>query len=730
MQRFFFSKKVFITACTLMLSFPFSLGGYAFDRLTMDIFRHELSGNTINLHYTLADPDAYGIREAEPSFGSLDQEAAGDERAYLEKCRKKLSRYLKGGLNEEDRLTAEILDWWLNGQLEAEEYYYYQEPLGPTLGVQAQLPVLLAEFPFRRETDIQTYLKLLGTLPDYFQSIASFEAEKSAQGLFMTDEMLDQVLAQCRSLIPSDTLDQSHFLALTFRKRLEQCDFLDSDQKISYEAENLRDLNRYVTSAYQELCLALEQLRGTGQNDQGLYHTPQGIRYYEYLLKYSIGTDLSIAGIHQLLEEQMESDYETILYGLQQDAGLIHLTEDVPSTESPEEILERLATQIQGDFPAAEEISWTVKEVPDSMAAFLSPAFYMTPAIDTPQQNVIYINPSYQPDRTELVTTLAHEGYPGHLYQNSFENQEGYAPVRNLFYIGGYTEGWGLYSEYYAYDLLGLTDLEAAFLRATSSLNFAVCASLDLAVHGEGWSEEDCRTYLASFGIRDEQQIHSLYLTILEEPSNYLKYYLGYLEICRLKESALALSPDWSLCDFHTWLLKTGPAPFSVLEERLNTQLLKVSAELLQSPGQDLHLLALEAVHDGPHHLPVEGRMLFISPDPLLGQREQDHPLVLGTADPGYIPLFHQIVDGCGQRPYRDRHGPGHGGHVLRFADADGVDDMHIIDGDLLEAAGDQRPVLHIQHFVKQHHQQIVKKSLLVQTASPPHRLLLISVTV
>ncbi len=648
MQRFFFSKKVLITACTLVLSFPFSLKGYAFDRFTMDIFRQALSGNTIDLHYTLANPGSYGIKEANPSFGSFDREAAKESRAYLEKCRKKLSRYLKGGLGEEDQLTAEILDWWLAGQIEAEEYYYYQEPLGPTLGVQAQLPVLLAEYPFRNEQDIKTYLELLSTLPEYFQSIAAFESEKSEQGLFMTDEMLDQVLNQCRSLIPSDSLNQTHFLALTFRERIEQCDFLSSDQKISYEAENLRSLNRYVAFAYQELCKSLESLRGSGQNAQGLYHTPRGIDYYEYLLKYSIGTDLSIAGIHQLLEEQMESDYETILYGLHQDAGLIRLTDDTPSAESPEEILTRLETQIAEDFPAAEEISWTVKEVPNSLAAFLSPAFYMTPAIDTPQQNVIYINPSYQPDRTELITTLAHESYPGHLYQNSFENQEGYAPVRNLFYIGGYTEGWGLYSEYYAYDLLGLTDQEAAFLRATSSLNFAVCASLDLAIHGEGWSEEDCRTYLASFGIKDKQQIHTLYLNILEEPSNYLKYYLGYLEILKLKESALALSSNLTLCDFHTWFLETGPAPFFILEERLDSQILKVSAELLQSPGQDLHLLALEPVHDRLYHLLVEGRMLFIGPDALLSQGQQNHPLVLGAADPGDIPFFHQVVDSGG----------------------------------------------------------------------------------
>lgn len=629
MYRLFRVKGVLAAACTFFLSFSFSLSGYSFDRFAMELFRHEISGDTLNLHYTLAEPDAYKLKEGAPSFGSFDPAAREEERTYLERCQKKLAGYRKKKLSEDRRLTAEIMNWWFSGQLLADEYYYYQEPLGPTLGVQAQLPILLAEFPFREQKDIDIYLELLSELPEYFQEIAAFEKEKSDQGLFMRDEILDKVLSQCRAFFP---VNESHFLVTTFQERLESCTFLSSDQKISYEAENLRDLNRYIQPAYEELCLALEKLRGTGSNACGLYHAPDGIGYYEYLLKYSVGTELGIAEIHRLLDSQMEEDYETILYAIHEGIRLLDAEEPDSGSESPQEILKRLQTQIQDDFPLTEGIAWQIKEVPESLSAYLSPAFYMTPAIDAPEQNVIYINPSREPDRTELITTLAHEGYPGHLYQNSFENTEGYAPVRNLFYIGGYTEGWGMYSEFYAYDLLGLSEQESSFLRAMSSLNYAICASLDLAVHAEGWTEDECRTYLASFGITDETQIHEIYLNILEEPSNYLKYYLGYLEICRLKESALALSPELTDLDFHTWFLEMGPAPFSILRESLDSQFLEVSSQLLQSPGQNVHLPALESVHDHLHHLPVESSMLFIGSEPLLRQRQKDYPLILGTA--------------------------------------------------------------------------------------------------
>lgn len=643
MRKYFVPGGVLITGCSLFLFFQSFLLPHSFEKFTMDIFRHELQGNTLNLHYTLTDPDSFGIKEAFPSFGTLNYDTMTEEITYLNNCQEKLSRFQKAGLSDTDQLTAEILDWWLTGQTLSGKYYYYQEPLGPTLGIQAQLPVLLAEFPFRDQEDIDIYLKLLTTLPEYFEQLAAFEKEKSARGLFMNDEILDKILTQCRSLFP---IDRSHFLVTTFQERLEGCDFLNSDQKIAYEIRNLNALTRYVQSAYEELCQAMEKLRGTGKNAYGLYHFPEGAAYYESLLRYSIGTNRSMAEIRQLLEAQMESDYETILYALHQGIKLLDISDDTPSNEPPEEILTNLQGQIQKDFPEAHMIRWQVKRVPDSLADFLSPAFYMTPAIDAEEQNTIYINPSYAPDRTELITTLAHEGYPGHLYQNSFENTDSYDPVRNLIYIGGYTEGWGLYSEFYAYDLLGLSDAEGNFLRALSSLNYAICASLDLAIHGEGWTEEDCLAYLSSFGIADETQTHELYLNILEEPSNYLKYYLGYLEICELKESALTLSSFQTLYDFHKWFLEIGPAPFSILEKHL--KLLKISSQFFQSPNQDIHLFALKSVHDGLNHLLMESRMLFISGDSFPCQGKEHNPLILCAADTGYISLFYQTVDGGG----------------------------------------------------------------------------------
>ncbi|MCD8362594.1 MAG: DUF885 domain-containing protein [Lachnospiraceae bacterium] len=564
MRRHLYKGIIPVIFCLLLFSLVKVLNRTTFDDFSTDFFRHEVSQSTISLRYTLADPSAYDIEETAASFGLLSEEEAAAEQTWLRETAVELREWLNRGLEEEDETSARVLLWWVEGQLEAGDFYYYQEPLAPTLGVQAQLPVLLAEFPFRCREDIDIYLELIGKLPEYFAELAAFERKKSALGLFMRDELLDQVLEQCRALTE---LDSSHYLVESFQERLEDCDFLTDDQRFTYEVKNQAALLDGLLPAYEQLSAELETLRGTGTNACGLYCYDDGLSYYQYLLRYSVGTNRDLEDIETLLEEQIADDYETILYAISEGENLL---EEPTSDSSPAEILTALQGQIRTDFPESADISWQIREVPASLQDFLSPAFYLTPAIDAAEENTIYINPSYETAYVNLVTTLAHEGYPGHLYQHSFESA--LSPARSVCEIGGYTEGWGLYSELYAYDFLGLSGQKADALRALSSLNYAVCASLDLYIHSAGWTEEDCADYLAAFGVTDTEQLHSLYLNILAEPSNYMKYYLGYLEICKLKESYLKLSSDHSVCDFHKWLLEAGPAPFSILEDLLDKE--------------------------------------------------------------------------------------------------------------------------------------------------------------
>lgn len=237
---------------------------------------------------------------------------------------------------------------------------------------------------------------------------------------------------------------------------------------------------------------------------------------------------------------------------------------------TPAAMLKILEQKITEDFPAVPTTDYQVKQVHASLETYLSPAFYLTPPIDNGDNHTIYINKASNYDSLSLFTTLAHEGYPGHLYQSLYEISCGPDPVRSLFYFGGYTEGWATYAERCSYSYAGLNDNLAQLLAANNSISLGIYARADIGIHYHGWSLKETQDFLEAFGIKSEKTAQSIYQAILEAPGNYLKYYLGYVEIEKLKEQAqTALQDSFELKEFHQFILSIGPAPFSVLEKYL-----------------------------------------------------------------------------------------------------------------------------------------------------------------
>ena len=178
---------------------------------------------------------------------------------------------------------------------------------------------------------------------------------------------------------------------------------------------------------------------------------------------------------------------------------------------------------------------------------------------------------------------MAHEGFPGHLYQTVYSNRtfldKEVNPARKLVWYGGYLEGWALYVEFisydYAADLLeqsGQSDAaQAARLeKHTRSLQLCMYTLLDLLIHGEGAGYDQVAELLGKFGITSPDACRAIYTYIAEEPCNYPKYYVGYLEILKLREAAKAHWGDsYSDLKFHTFYLEQGTSDFSTLEDLL-----------------------------------------------------------------------------------------------------------------------------------------------------------------
>ena len=577
-------KKIFlILPCCLLVILISFLSGNAFwsslhaessDRqfrtFTRSLFQTEVSANTISLHYTLRSPSDYGIADIPATYGNLSSDPIA-AKASVRNVLSSLQEFDPDTLSSENALTFKILDTYLKNASTGTDYLLYQEPLGSVSGIHTQLPVLLSEYSFYDTQDVETYLALLKETPSYFDSVIRFEQKKAASGLFMPDYQADSVLDTCQSFID---MGKENYLVSTFNERIASLDLLPENKKDSFQKENMKLVTEEIYPAYQNLITAIKSLKGKGMNEQGLSHFPYGKKYYEYLVRQTTGCNESISRLRLMTRAQILEDLSAMQKVLfPADAALTQAS--VLEQTSPDSMLDDLRSKITDTFPEIPDVDFQVKYVPESMQDYLSPAFYMIPAIDNLTENVIYINNGQTASGLNLYTTLAHEGYPGHLYQTVYFSASEPDPIRSILDFGGYVEGWATYAEMMSYYLAPLPKTEASLLQKNSSVILGLYALADMGIHYDGWSVTDTVRFFSDYGINDPNAVQSVYKLIIGSPANYLKYYIGYLKFYELKkEMADALGNQFSQKEFHRAVLDVGPAPFEIVYDEVEKNLL------------------------------------------------------------------------------------------------------------------------------------------------------------
>lgn len=548
-----------------------------FQTYTETLFRQEVSSNTLNLHYSLADPQKQGIPKKEATLGTLNADPK-EALAFYEEQEKKLKEFSYSRLSRENQLTLDMLLLYYHTQCSLDGNELLEEPLSPSLGIQAQLPVLLAEYAFYRDEDITDYLTLLGSVPAYFDSILDFEKKKSEAGFFMSDATLDRILAQCQSFVEDP--DSNYMLEIFSQKISDYGKFSQEEQKALADAHK-KILLEQVIPAYETLMNGLNALRGTGKSSRGLAGFPGGKEYYRYLLESQVGSYVPVARMEGRLTSQLAADIKEIHLMLREQSSLlakVNGAADLPDM-GPQAIVQTLQERIGADFPAMDDAKPEIRYVHASMEEYLSPAFYLTPPLDTCSPNVIYINRSGRTSNLELFTTLAHEGFPGHLYQTVFFQRTSPSPIRCLIDSSGYVEGWATYVETFAYEYAAayLSDEAAAdvvhLAWLNRSVNLCLYSLLDIGIHYRGWGLDEAASFLGPFGIADPQVVQEIFQYIVETPANYLKYYWGYLNFLDLRAAEEnRLGDAFDLQSFHQRVLEIGPVQFPVLEKYIKQE--------------------------------------------------------------------------------------------------------------------------------------------------------------
>lgn len=543
----------------------------SFSDFCTTLFREEMKSNTMNLHFTLKDPKAAGIDSYEITLGSLSGDSPHNQARQLKKLSEELKKYSHRSLKGKDRLTCRLLSDYISRQQNLAAYPYYDEPLTPSGGVTSQLPVLLAEYTFRNTRDIKDYLGLLSQMDTYFSGILDYEQKKADAGLFMSDEACLKVIEGCEVFTehPDD-----NFLIDTFSNRLNAMDGLTDTQKNAYLKQHSKVLSDHVIPAYSQMIKGLTMLLGRGHNNWGLCNFPEGKAYYEAVVSADTGCDDSVEDLFSQIAKARREDL-TFCQNLLEKNPKLASQSPKPDAALKEEnaMLSRLQKEILTDFPAPPQTEVEICHVDPALSEYLAPAFYITAPIDDISHNRIYINDAKNDTDIYYFTTLAHEGYPGHLYQTICTSSYGAPEVRSLLNYPGYTEGWATYTEMQAFYYAGLDPDLASLLQHNQAATLSLYATADIGIHYFGWEKEKNAAFWSEYGVDDTATVKRITDLILEEPGNYLKYYVGYLKFRQMREQLALENKSFSVSAFHEAILRTGPSPFSVLEETVRDQL-------------------------------------------------------------------------------------------------------------------------------------------------------------
>lgn len=543
----------------------------SFSEFCTTLFREEMKSNTMNLHFTLKDPKAAGIDSYEITLGSLSGDSPHNQARQLKKLSEELKKYSHRSLKGKDRLTCRLLSDYISRQQNLAAYPYYDEPLTPSGGVTSQLPVLLAEYPFGNTRDIEDYLGLLSQMDTYFSGILDYEQKKADAGLFMSDEACLKVIEGCEVFTehPDD-----NFLIDTFSNRLNAMDGLTDTQKNTYLKQHSKVLSDHVIPAYSQMIKGLTMLLGRGHNNWGLCNFPEGKAYYEAVVSADTGCDDSVEDLFSQIAKARREDL-TFCQNLLEKNPKLASQSPKPDAALKEEnaMLSRLQKEILTDFPAPPQTEVEICHVDPALSEYLAPAFYITAPIDDISHNRIYINDAKNNTDIYYFTTLAHEGYPGHLYQTICTASYGAPEVRSLLNYPGYTEGWATYTEMQAFYYAGLDPDLASLLQHNQAATLSLYATADIGIHYFGWEKEKIAAFWSEYGVDDTATVKRITDLILEEPGNYLKYYVGYLKFRQMREQLALENKSFSVSAFHEAILRTGPSPFSVLEETVRDQL-------------------------------------------------------------------------------------------------------------------------------------------------------------
>lgn len=528
-----------------------------------ELFQEMMSEDYTTLHFSLRDYQKYGIEKPDVNIGDASWDDYEDNVEDCDEYLKKLQSFDYDSLSETEQKDYRTIAFYLERNKELNSYPYFDWAFNSAEGVIDNLLTTFTEFVFYEKEDIDDYLATLASVPAYLDQCLENTKKQAAKGYFLTDAMLKATEDAIEKFV--DKKDDNELIKI-FDENIDAFDGLSAEEKEAYKKKNREIvLNAYIPS-YEKVAEELQKLKGSRKADYNVSSLDGGSEYYAALARYKTSIDADVETILDICTQYIEKSVDE-LYDIMQNHS--EVTEETLDFDSAEDVLSYLEGHLDA-FPALDKVYYNVQYLDPSVANDSIVAYYLSPPVDDMRDNVIKINGDNVSDVLDLYTTLAHEGFPGHLYQTNYYIQQQPSLLRTQLTMMGYQEGWGMFAEGQALHVSGLSEYASEYQKINIELNYVLSAAVDLGVNGLGWSTKDVSKYLDRLDL-NSSIAKDLYDFTTLQPGTILPYGVGVAMFELLEKKAKnALGNDFDQKAFNEVLLNDGNRPFEVVEDDVN----------------------------------------------------------------------------------------------------------------------------------------------------------------
>lgn len=509
----------------------------------------------------------------------------------LDENYKTLLEYNREKLTKEEKLSYDILKWFLEDGIRREQFMYHDYILSQLSGVHIDLPDFMVNVhQINNMKDAENYITRLSKFNIKFNQLLEQLAIREEKGIIPPRFSVEKILSQTSDFI-KDKADKN-ILYTSFKERTDTMRNISSIEKSALQKKALEEITKTVYPAYRKLEKYLQQLVMKSTAVDGVWKLPEGGIWYAFQLQSNTTTEMEPEEIYQLgvneverIEKEMRTQLNSIGIPDTGSVGSI-LTYFSKSPEflypdnaqgkkqcinDYQEIINEIDTGMSEIFDIRPKLGVKVVPVPEFKQSGAPGAYYNPPSMDGTRPGIFYANMRSMAEvpKYGMRTLSYHEAIPGHHFQIAIQQElEGVPTFRKVLPFTAYTEGWALYAERLAWEYGFEKDPYNNLGRLQSEIFRAVRLVVDVGIHYKHWTREQAIKYMIEKTGMPVGDVTGEIERYIVWPGQACAYKIGELKILQLRELAKKeLGDKFSIKEFHNVVLKNGAMPLSILEE-------------------------------------------------------------------------------------------------------------------------------------------------------------------